>query len=113
MTEKDFTKILVDLSGNLGRIEGRLDEIVQLHKQCPARLGFDGLKEKTNRIRNQKDSSDSIMPPAMKKAISPIVWKIAPWILLALISGAAAAGYMIARPVSVPAIPHVSQTDTP
>lgn len=111
MTEREFTKILVDLSGDIGEIKAQIKGIRTLHEQCPARLGFDKLKEQTARFK--KESSDSIMPPAMRKSIAPMLWKIAPWLLLAMISGAAAAGYMIARPVNVPAIPLSAQTDTP
>jgi hypothetical protein len=88
VTEKDFTKILIDLShdigdikGSVGTLSGKVDYSIRLHETCPARLGFDALKDTTASFKlKNRNSTDAGAPPvspvtAFLKTVAPYLWK--------------------------------------
>jgi hypothetical protein len=105
--ESGITGILMSLSGDIGDIKGGLGELkgrveysIRLHESCPARLGYNELVDKTNKITlHKKTSSDRISIPPFK--LHGLAGKLIPWILFILVSGAASAGYILADPPSV------------
>jgi hypothetical protein len=103
MTDKDFTKILLDLSGDIGDIKGavgtlsgKVDYSISLHENCTARLGFDALKDKTANMKLTRMSEPVSAAPVSQfnsflKAIAPYLWKGA------LIFGLAIGASIVAR----------------
>lgn len=91
MTEREFTKILVDLSGDIGEIKAEIKQVRQLHEQCPARLGFDAIKEKTSKIRHTSDTAIPI--PKNIGSIKNIILAAGTGLLL----GAAFVGYLLSK----------------
>lgn len=103
MVEHDFiisiNESLLKLNRVIGSIEGKVDYSIKLHESCPARLGYEELKQDTKTIKSEKrekraNETNSISPN-MIRSLQPILFRLLPWILLALMSGAAFTGYMI------------------
>lgn len=103
MAEKDvILESLMKINRSIGSMDSKIDRAIELHETCPARLGFDGLKEKTARLRSVKQTdTDPDMPLSIaplgkgKLNKSVVIWIMGA--LLAAMSGAAFTGYMFAR----------------
>ena len=103
MVEHDFiisiNESLQGINRSLGKIEGKVDNALELHTNCPARLGFEALREDTKSIKMEKKerraNETNSISPAMIRSLQPIVFKLLPWIITALLAGAAFTGYML------------------
>jgi hypothetical protein len=102
--ERDFiisiNESLLKISHSMGQIEGKVDNAIDLHTNCPARLGFEELKNDTRSIKIAKKEKQqnemNSLSPAMVKSLQPFLFRVLPWIITALLAGAAFVGYMIA-----------------
>lgn len=100
MTDKETTSLLIAMSGDIGEIKGSLvglnnsiESAIKLHVECPARLGYDTLRDRTSRIK----TSNSISPsPTAIKFPSLVMWapKLVPWILAVLFGCVGLGAYM-------------------
>jgi len=101
---------LGDMRGLMGRVEGKVDYAIQLHETCPARLGFDSLKEKTSRFKVKTDPDSPLSLAPGKRGLSKNTIILILSAALALMFGVGFAGYMFGRegapapkPVTLPA----------
>lgn len=84
----------------MGQIEGKVNNAIDLHTNCAARLGFEELKNDTRSIKLAKKEKQqnemNSLSPAMVKSLQPFLFRVLPWIITALLAGAAFVGYMFA-----------------
>jgi hypothetical protein len=99
---------LMKMNRSLGSMEGKIDHAIELHETCPARLGFDKLKETTSRLRIAKDG-DSDMPLSLvpigrgKVTKTTVIWVLS--LALAIMFGIAFAGYTFGKAGAPPPRP--------
>jgi len=91
-----INKTLGDMRGAMGRIEGRVEYAIQLHETCPARLGYDALKDTATSFKLK--TRDSKGAPAVSSPMSAFLKSVAPYLWKgALIFGLAVGGSIVAR----------------
>jgi hypothetical protein len=99
---------LMKINRSLGSMEEKIDTAIELHRNCPARLGYDGLKDATAKFRMKKpdlDGNRSLIPIDAKPRIpkTTIIWVLS--IIIALMFGIAFTGYVFGRSGSPPPKP--------